>query len=197
MASVCASGGWTPVISVSLQRGAQLVPAADGGGKEELWEWAPEKQWKGTVLQAMRLSPFARSFLHTFILWKAHLSGLSCSSSGVLFAGEAPQHHPGVSELQRAEPAAAAFSPAAADHADWEHRSHLWTGGKSEPATDSGELETVKNPLKHEANRTVYFTSVQYITKEYFWVIQQESIVCEALLTRLVTTADFVAETNW
>lgn len=61
------------------------------------------------------------------------------TSSGVLPAGEALQCQPGLPELQRAEPAAAAFTPAAADNADREHCSHLWTGGESEPAADTGE----------------------------------------------------------
>lgn len=67
-------------------------------------------------------------------------------SSGVFSAGEAPRCQSGLSELRRAEPAAAAFSPAAADHADREHGSHLGTGGKSEPAAETGKLETVKTP---------------------------------------------------
>lgn len=77
-------------------------------------------------------------------------------SSGVLSAGEAPQCQPGLSELQWAEPAAAAFSPAAADHADWEHYSHLWAGGESEPSADTGWLKTVKNRLKHQVNKKIY-----------------------------------------
>lgn len=36
---------------------------------------------------------------------------------GVLSSGEASQCQPGLSELQRAEPAATDLSPAAADHA--------------------------------------------------------------------------------
>lgn len=138
MTSVCTSGVWTTVVSVSVQRGAELLPAADGGCKEELWGWAAEEQWQGTHFY---LWPPLLLFMQS-PLFRLIFSPVP-PSSGVLSAGEAPQCQPGMSELQWAEPAAAAFSPAAADHADWGRCSHLWTGGESEPAADTGKLETL------------------------------------------------------
>lgn len=87
---------------------------------------------------------------------------ISCSS-GVHPAGEAPQRHSGVSEHQRAEPAAAAVSAAAADNAGREHRSHLWTGGKSEPAANTSKLEALLSHLSVWSHQWHFhwFTAIQ------------------------------------
>lgn len=87
-------------------------------------------------------------------------------SSGVLPAGETPQHQPGLSELQWAEPSAAAFSPAAADHADWEHCPHLWTGGEPEPAAETGRIERHKSFLIYQGKWTSWYD----LTVEYYWM---------------------------
>lgn len=73
--------------------------------------------------------------------------------SGSLPAGEAPQHHSGLPEHRWRERPAAALSAAAADHADGECHSRLWTGGEPESAANTGWFgKENKTSIKYAIN---------------------------------------------
>lgn len=64
------SGARTAVVSVGVQRGAERLPAADGGGEEELREWTAEEEWNGELSHAARPSLNFTSFLLCFhVCW--------------------------------------------------------------------------------------------------------------------------------
>lgn len=157
MTCFCTSGMWVTVVSVGVSRGAELVPAADGGGEEELWDRAAEEEGQGYIQRYIVMYLHWTS-IHFLCFSRAQCSAWSSPSSspGVLSAGEAPQHHPGLSELQRAEPAASALSPAAADHADGEHHPNHRAGGEPEHTADTGRLEV----LRDWDNNWIYISSL-------------------------------------
>lgn len=64
------SGARTAVVPVGLQRGAERLPAADGGGEEELREWTAEEEWNGDLSHAARPYLNFTSFLLCFhVCW--------------------------------------------------------------------------------------------------------------------------------
>lgn len=107
--------------------------------KNEL-QWNNDKVWCYiTMIRSCSYRPPCLIFHPLLSPLLRRIFSLAPPSPGVFSAGKAPQCQPGLSEHQWAEPAASAFSPAAADHADWEHRPHRWAGGEPEPAAETSK----------------------------------------------------------